>query len=63
MIRPGEVLVFELELVGVVEVHWGDAEGVYWWHVGIALLVIVCSFKYMIKMEIDTRCCQLMLSH
>ena len=66
LIGPGEVLVFDLELVRVVELHWGDVEGVYWWHVCIALLVIVCSFKYLIA-ETETRCVanhsQFMLSH
>jgi len=54
LIKPGEVLVFDLELVRVVEAHWSHAEGVHWWHVGIALLAIVYSIKYMIEMESGT---------
>jgi len=50
-IKPGEVIIFELELVQVIEYHWWYQEGLHWWHVGIGLAALVWLIKYLISLD------------
>merc|ERR1711959_271577 len=44
-IRPGEVLIFDLELVRFTEHHWWYMEGLHWWHVASILVVLFQALK------------------